>query len=139
MLKIRLTRKGKRNQPHFRVVVAEHSRPVKGRFVEILGHFNPRTKELVVKEDRVKYWLSVGAQASPRMHNLLITNKLIEGDKIKNSTMKRKEEGEKEVPKEEAKTEEDKKETLVKEEEKTEEVKEEKEESKEVDSAKKEK
>jgi small subunit ribosomal protein S16 len=121
------------------VVVAEHSRPVKGRFVEILGHFNPRSKEFVVKEDRVKHWLSVGAEASPRVHNLLITNKVIDGKKIKNSTMKKKEEGGVAAPKEEVKTEKGKEETPTKEEEKTEEVPEKKEEPKEVDNEKKDK
>ena len=45
MLKIRLTRRGKKNKAFFRIVVAEHTSPIKGRFLEVLGFLNPHTKE----------------------------------------------------------------------------------------------
>lgn len=91
MLRIRLTRRGRRNQPHFRVVLAEHYRPIKGRFIEILGSYNPRSKELVVKEERVRHWLSLGAKASPTVNNLLVERKIIKAQKQKASRMKKKE------------------------------------------------
>lgn len=90
MLKIRLTRTGKRNQPYFRIVVAEASRPIKGRFIEILGHLNPRTKEIKLKKDRIKHWLSKGAQPSPTVHNKLVDAKIIIDKKKKATRIKKK-------------------------------------------------
>ncbi|MDP2625025.1 MAG: 30S ribosomal protein S16 [Candidatus Peregrinibacteria bacterium] len=73
MLRIRLTRTGKKSQPSYRLVVAEHTSPIKGRFVEIVGHYNisrqPRLLE--VKEDRISYWISVGAQPTDSVASLL--------------------------------------------------------------------
>jgi small subunit ribosomal protein S16 len=83
MVRIRLTRRGKRNQPTFRIVAAESSRPIKGKFLEILGHFNPRSKELVLKKDRILEWLKNGAQPSKTVHNLLVDNKIIDAPKVK--------------------------------------------------------
>lgn len=83
MLKIRLQRIGRINLPSYRVVVTEHARaPQTGNFVERLGSYNPRTKERVLNADRIKYWLSVGAQPSDTMHNMLITEGIIKGKKI---------------------------------------------------------
>ncbi len=64
MLKIRLRRVGAKKQPSYRIVVAESTAPRDGKFVEIIGHYNPRTEPetVVIKEDRALYWLSVGAQ-----------------------------------------------------------------------------
>lgn len=81
MLKIRLTRKGKKNKAFFRLVVAEHTSPVKGRFIEALGFLNPHTKERSFKEDRIKYWLEKGAQCSDSAHNLLVKAGIIKGPK----------------------------------------------------------
>ena len=88
MLVIRLTRVGKKKQPSYRVVVQEKARDPWGRSVEIVGRYNPRStpKEFVVKEDRIKYWISKGAQPSPTVHNLLVDAKVIEGSKLKNTT-----------------------------------------------------
>lgn len=83
MLKIRLQRIGRINQPAFRVVVTEHTRsPKAGKFVEQVGIYNPRSKERVLKEDRIKYWLSVGAQASGTVHNMLVSKGVVKGKKI---------------------------------------------------------
>lgn len=83
MLKIRFARIGRKNNPAFRVVVIEHTQgPKTGKHIEVLGSYNPKTKELVLSGDRVKYWMSVGAQASPTVHNLLIKEGIIEGKKI---------------------------------------------------------
>jgi len=71
MLKIRLRRVGKRNQPSYRIVVVEHTTKVQGSYLENLGNYNPRANEFAVKEDRVLHWLSVGAQPSERMAKLL--------------------------------------------------------------------
>jgi len=83
MLVIRLTRIGKKNQPAYRVVLTEKTNPVQGKFIEILGSYNPRLKQKALKIDRIKHWLSKGAQASPTVHNLLVAEKVIEAKKIK--------------------------------------------------------
>lgn len=90
MLKIRLTRVGKRNKPQFRVVAAEHSSPVNGKFIEVLGSLDPYLDNVVLKEDRIKHWLSVGAKPSATVHNLFIDKKIIEGEKIKSWKPKKK-------------------------------------------------
>jgi len=73
MLKIRLRRVGSKKQPSYRVVVAESTAPRDGKFVEIIGFYNPRTQPetIKVKEDRALYWLSVGAQPTDSMSRLL--------------------------------------------------------------------
>jgi small subunit ribosomal protein S16 len=83
MLKIRLQRVGRINSPSYRVIVAEHARgPKTGNFVEVVGTYNPKTKERALKADRIKYWISVGAQPSDTMHNMLISAGIITGKKI---------------------------------------------------------
>ena len=73
MLRIRLRRVGGKKQPSYRMVVAESTSPRDGKFVEIVGFYNPRTEPetITVKEDRVLYWLSVGAQPSDSLARLL--------------------------------------------------------------------
>lgn len=73
MLKIRLSRAGKKGQPSFRVLVQEHTSAVKGKFIEELGYYRPTTpnKEFVVKMDRVQYWIGKGAQPSDSFAVLL--------------------------------------------------------------------
>lgn len=82
MLKIRLRRRGKNKYATYRVVVAEHSAPVKGRFVADLGFYNPHTKELSLKKEDVASWMSKGAQASATMHNLMVNHKIIDAPKV---------------------------------------------------------
>ncbi len=83
MLVIRLFRVGKKNQPVFKIVVADKRNPSRaGRFVEELGIWNPLTKEKIIKAERAKYWISVGAKPSATLHNLLVAAKIIEGKKI---------------------------------------------------------
>ena len=83
MLKIRLQKVGKKNAPSYRVVLTEHTAPPQGRFIEILGFYNPRLKQKNFKKERIEHWLSKGAQASPTVHNLLVDAKIIEGEKLK--------------------------------------------------------
>ena len=83
MLVIRFLRVGKRNQPAFKVVVIDKRKPPKsGKFVEQVGFYNPLTKEKILKKDRIKYWMSVGAKPSNTVYNLLIEEKISEGEKI---------------------------------------------------------
>jgi small subunit ribosomal protein S16 len=66
MVRIRLRRVGARKQPSFRIVAADRESPRDGRFLEILGHYNPRTEPETIhlEEDRIYHWLSNGAQPS---------------------------------------------------------------------------
>lgn len=100
MLKIRFQRIGRKNDPSFRAVLTDSKNSTKsGRFLEILGTYNPRAKSetnRTLKADRIKYWLSQGAQCSETMHNFLVHDKIIEGKKLnvlpkKQPTVKRKE------------------------------------------------
>lgn len=83
MLKIRLQRIGRKNDPHFRMVVAPHTlKNTTTNYNEILGTYNVKMGIFECKADRVKYWMGVGAQVSPTVHNLLISKGVLEGKKI---------------------------------------------------------
>jgi len=99
MLRIRLSRVGKKNKAQFRVTVADGRRSPTGKFIEILGHYNPHTKEKVFKNDRIEYWISKGAKPSPTIHNFLVDAKIIKGEKVRSWKPKKKEEGKKEKAK----------------------------------------
>lgn len=73
MLAIRLRRAGSKKRPFFRVVVADSRAARDSSFVEILGHYNPRSKPAVVHVDRerVKHWLDKGAQPSDSVRTLI--------------------------------------------------------------------
>lgn len=73
MLKIRLRRTGAKKQPSYRVVVAESTAPRDGTFLENLGHYDPLTTPttFVIKEDRIREWLRLGAQPTDRVARLL--------------------------------------------------------------------
>ena len=119
MLRIRLSRVGKKNKAQFRVTVADGRRSPTGKFIEILGHYNPHTKEKVFKNDRIEYWISRGAKPSPTVHNFLVDAKIIKGEKVRSWKPKKKEEDKKEQVKKpetnEKKVEEKPKETKEKE------------------------
>ncbi len=90
MLVIRLSRIGKKNKPMYRLIISEKARDPYGKALEILGSYNPYTKDLQAKADRIKHWLSVGAGMSPSVNNLLIEKKIIEGEKVKASKKNKK-------------------------------------------------
>ena len=73
MLRIRLARTGAKKKPTYRVVVIDRERARDGRFVEILGHYNPRSNppELVLNRERASYWIGHGAQPSETVESLL--------------------------------------------------------------------
>ncbi len=71
MLVIRLARTGRTKYPTYRIVAADSARAATGRFVAQLGHYNPHTKELVVKREEVEKYLSTGAQPSNTVIKLL--------------------------------------------------------------------
>jgi len=73
LLRIRLTRRGAKKDPHYRVVVTEKSSPRDGRFVEIVGHYNPAQQPVRLHLDlpRVDYWLAQGAQPTETVRTLI--------------------------------------------------------------------
>ena len=73
MVAIRLRRAGSKKRPFFRIVVADSRTARDSRFVEILGHYNPRTKPELLKidQDRVNYWLAKGARPSDSVRTLI--------------------------------------------------------------------
>lgn len=89
MLAIKLAKTGKTNKKMFRVIISEKARDPYGDALEILGSYNPHSKELAVKTDRIKYWLSKGAQMTATVNNLLIEKKIIEGEKATASKAKK--------------------------------------------------
>jgi len=97
MLKIRLSRKGRKKSSFFRIIVSDSRFDTQGRFLENLGHFDPKNKKhtLVLKKERILHWLSQGAQASATVHNILVSQKIIAGPKIKAASQKKKKEAEK--------------------------------------------
>ncbi len=73
VVKIRLLRKGRKKKPLYRIVVIEDSNQRDGKTIEDIGTYNPHTEpaSISVKEDRVKHWISVGAQPSNTVNRLL--------------------------------------------------------------------
>ncbi len=73
MVKIRLRRVGAKKQPSYRVVVADSRSPRNGRFIENIGHYNPRTEPstVVINERRALHWLSNGAQPTEAVERML--------------------------------------------------------------------
>lgn len=106
MLKIRLARFGKKNRPSYRIIVSDSRKDTKADYLENLGFYDPvaQPKQIKIKEDRVKYWLSVGAQMSPTVNNLFISQGIIQGSKVKATRNKhqddKKEKEDKEQPRE---------------------------------------
>ncbi len=83
MLKIRLQRVARKHIPTFRVVLTDSKNSTKsGRVHEVLGTYNLKTDEKRVDAERVKYWISKGAQVSDTLHNYLVGEKIIAGKKV---------------------------------------------------------
>ena len=77
MVKIRLSRGGSKKRPYYRVVVADQRSKRDGRYLEHIGCYNPMVTEnrFHIDEERVKYWLSVGAQPTDRVSKLMKKSK----------------------------------------------------------------
>lgn len=103
MLTIRLQRVGRRHDPAHRVVVQESSQsPKSGRFVEVLGSYNPRKEGHTIDAERASYWVSQGAQVSPTVHNLFVDLGVVKSSKV--NPLPRKSPIEKEASEDEAET-----------------------------------
>jgi small subunit ribosomal protein S16 len=88
-LKIRLSRGGRKDQAFYRIVVAENTSPRDGKFKEKIGYYNPLAREgssikkVSFDEERVKYWISVGAKMTDKVAKLLSKEGLVEAEKFK--------------------------------------------------------
>ncbi len=117
MLKIRLARVGKKKKAIYRIVVSESTKDMYGNHIEILGNYKPHTKEIILKKDEIKDWISKGAKTSNVVNNILIKEGVITGKKKKAVKISKKRKAKKEETKpeetkpEEAKPEETKEET----------------------------
>lgn len=108
-LRIRLARKGANKKPFYRIVVTEATSPRDGKFIEILGHYNPllireHPDRIVLKADRLQYWIGVGAEPSDKVAKFValagITNPFAEKNKKKKCSTTRQDKTSKEAPKE---------------------------------------
>lgn len=99
MLSIRLSRVGKKKSPFYRIIVLDNKKDPWGKFIENLGTYNPMTKPKVseLKDERIKYWLSVGAQPSETVHNILVDKKIIDKAKVRATSPKKKVKTEEEI------------------------------------------
>lgn len=90
MLKIRLKRVGRKHDPSYRIVVTEDFRgPKSGKYIENIGSYDPRKDIKKIDAERVKYWISKGVQISDTVHNILVSEKIIEGKKKDVSSKKK--------------------------------------------------
>jgi small subunit ribosomal protein S16 len=84
MLTIRLQRTGTKNRASFRLVLAESYRAAGKQALEVLGHYNPRSKDFAIKDqERLSHWLGKHVAVSPTVYNLLVEKKLVTGKKVK--------------------------------------------------------
>lgn len=83
MLRIRLQRIGRKNDAHFRMIVTPSTyKPKTHKYLEVLGTYNVKQGLSELNADRIKYWMSQGAQVSDTAHNILIAKGVVEGKKI---------------------------------------------------------
>lgn len=79
---IRFQRIGRKNDPAFRIAVLDKaSGPKAGKYVDLVGTYNPKTKAVTLKPEAIKAWITKGAQVSPSLHNLLVKEGVVEGAK----------------------------------------------------------
>jgi small subunit ribosomal protein S16 len=84
MLAIRLSRTGTKKQAHYRLVVCETRQATEGRFVEIVGHYNPRTvpATVTVDQERIAHWIKAGARPSATVRTLLANHLTIKPEAV---------------------------------------------------------
>jgi small subunit ribosomal protein S16 len=77
MVRIRLSRTGKKNYANYKLVITNNREKRDSKVIEYVGFFNPHTKEIKLENERINYWLSVGAQPSDRVRGMLVSNGLV--------------------------------------------------------------
>lgn len=71
MVKIRLTRRGRKKVPFYRIVVIDSKKARDANYIENVGHYDPRSKKLQLNRDRIEYWISKGAQLTNTVAKLI--------------------------------------------------------------------
>jgi small subunit ribosomal protein S16 len=90
MLKIRLQRTGKVNDPYFRVIVTPSTHKAKtGKPTEIVGNHDVQKGKVTFNAPRIQHWMSVGAQPSATVHNMLVNAGILKADKVKTISPKK--------------------------------------------------
>lgn len=92
---MRLQRMGRKNEPHYRLVVTDQRNGVQsGKFIDIVGSYNPKAGSVELKKELITSWISKGVQLSDTVHNFLVEQKVIDAKKIsslpKKTSVKRK-------------------------------------------------
>ncbi len=92
-VRIRLSRGGSKKRPFYRIVAADQRAPRDGRFIEKLGTYNPllpqeHEQRLVINEERIKYWLGVGAQPTERLEKLFSNLGLVKAPVVREQPKK---------------------------------------------------
>lgn len=83
MLMMRLQRVGRKNDPSYRIVVTDkRTGPKSDKHIDRLGSYNPKMNHVQIDADKAKEWLSKGVQASDTVHNILVSQKIVDGKKI---------------------------------------------------------
>jgi len=98
MIKLRLVRVGRRNDPHFRIVAQDVKKALKGRYLELLGFWSPIQKKRKLEKEKILSWLSKGAKVTDTLWNMLISEGILTGKKIPVHTKKKKQEKQEETP-----------------------------------------
>ena len=75
MVVLRLSRQGAKKRPFYRIVAADKRRPRDGRFIDLIGTYDPRTKAFKIDNDRYAHWVKHGAQPSATLHSLILRTK----------------------------------------------------------------
>lgn len=104
---VRLQRVGKKNAPSFRVVITDSRNAAKsGKFLEVVGSYDPSRNFKQLNTERISYWISKGAQTSGTVHNILVSEKIVAGKKVNVLPKKRplKKEGEEQAAEQPAET-----------------------------------
>lgn len=89
MVKIRLERTGRKHYATYKIVITDSRKPRTSKFIEYVGNYNPHTKDLVLQEDRIKYWISVGAQPTDTVRRMLEKKNILEKLKFKKTFNKK--------------------------------------------------
>ncbi len=82
MLKIKLSRAGKKNKPIFRLIIQEDSNNPRGKYLEKLGFVDRISKKIQLKKEKILHWIKLGAKPTPSVHNLLVRQNIIAAKKI---------------------------------------------------------
>lgn len=89
MVRIRLTKVGRKHSPAFRVVITPQREKRDSKVIEQIGTYSALTKEVSIDKERAEYWLSVGAQPSETVERLLIAQKILKAPKVKRTFKKK--------------------------------------------------